>query len=111
MSLTKEQIESAERHPLSAAWGEVPSKLYELMRSDIDVNGLVHKEILYTTAADGKVQVLDGWHRHLICIETGKQPKYKKAHGNPADHAIALNGLRRSLPDSCLLYTSPSPRD
>ena len=112
MSLTKAQIESAERHPLSAAWGNLPAKLYEEMRIDIQVNGLLKGEILYTAAADGTVQVLDGWHRHLACLELGRAPVYRKLRGKDfAEQVIALNGLRRSLTDSARIKATLACRD
>ena len=58
----------------------------------------------------------DNLFTHLTCIEN---VRIGLAPGQRGDHAaidtafarLGIDGLQARLPDACLLYTSPSPRD
>ncbi|MDP1649302.1 MAG: ParB/RepB/Spo0J family partition protein [Rubrivivax sp.] len=93
------------RHPLSAAFGEMPlSEFVELVRN-INDNGLL---TAITTASDGSI--LDGWHRYRACILAGVKPRFEPfnyvveaaAEGagrtmSEAEFVVAQNAHRRHL--------------
>ena len=62
-----------ERHPLSAAWGDMPDDEFADLVADIKKNGLVNTIV---QANDGTI--LDGWHRYRACIEAGVKPRFDR---------------------------------
>lgn len=55
------------RHPLSAAFPDIPDDEFEELVEDIAAHDLKHKIVLY------QGQVLDGWHRYRGCVEAIKR--------------------------------------
>ena len=59
-----------QRHPLSAAFGDMPADEFAELVRDIKRNGQISDIV---KAADGSI--LDGWHRYRACIEAGITPR------------------------------------
>ena len=57
-----------ERHPLSAAWGDMPEKDFRALVEDVREHG-VREQISLSGG-----QVVDGWHRYRAAIECGQDP-------------------------------------
>ena len=81
------------RHPLSAAWGDMPAAEFQELVDDIEANGQHEPIMLF----DG--QVLDGWHRYRACMHLGLACKTfdLPADAEPAAWVISRNARRRSL--------------
>lgn len=81
------------RHPLSAAWGDMPADEFQALVDDIEVNGQRDPITLF----DG--MVLDGWHRFRACTALGMPASHVDlAEGeDPVAWVISKNAKRRSL--------------
>jgi protein gp37 len=89
--------EPLRQHPLSAVFPKLSEKAFGELRADIAAHGLRLPIVLFLE------QVLDGWHRHRACIETGIAPRYEEFNGTEADarrFVISANVLRRHLDES-----------
>ena len=64
------------QHPLSAAFPGMTADEFGELRADIAANGLHHPITLYEEL------VLDGWHRHCACGETGTEARYTTFEGD-----------------------------
>ncbi len=85
---------SLERHPLSAAWTDMPEREHAALREDIRKRGVLEP----ITLLDGKV--LDGWHRYTAAKEIDPAydvPAVELADRDPADYVISRNLHRRHL--------------
>ena len=60
------------RHPLSAAFGDMPADEFAELVRDIKRNGQINAIV---KAADGSI--LDGWHRYRACIAAGIRPLFE----------------------------------
>ena len=82
-----------ERHPLSAAWGDMPSDLFRELAADVSRNGVRDPITLF----DGKV--LDGWHRVRAAKRHGLAtvPVSPETPENPLHFVIQKNLFRRHL--------------
>lgn len=98
-----------QRHPLSAAFGDMPKDEFDELVADIKKNGLI-SPVVYITDAAGTKQVLDGWHRYRACLEAGVEPRLEpfpfvvepadEQSGRkmtPAEFVVAQNAHRRHL--------------
>jgi len=56
---------SYERHPLSAAWGDMSDDEFQELKDSLDNIGLQNPIVMY------EGQVIDGWHRYIACEELG----------------------------------------
>lgn len=65
------------RHPLSAAFGDMPKDEFDELVADIKRNGLITPIV----TLDG--MILDGWHRYRACLEAGVKPRF-----DPFDYAV-----------------------
>ena len=95
-----------QRHPLSAAFGDMPADEFAELVADIKRNGQISDIV---KAADGSI--LDGWHRYRACIEAGITPRIEPfsfviepaAEGvggrtmTEAEFVVAQNAHRRHL--------------
>ncbi len=95
-----------QRHPLSAAFGDMPADEFDALVGDIKRNGQISDIV---KAADGSI--LDGWHRYRACIEAGITPRIEPfsfiiepaAEGvgghtmTEAEFVVAQNAHRRHL--------------
>jgi ParB-like chromosome segregation protein Spo0J len=94
-----------QRHPLSAAFGDMPADEFAELVADIKRNGQISDIV---KAADGSI--LDGWHRYRACIEAGIKPRIEpfsyiveaasEVSGRTmteAEFVIAQNAHRRHL--------------
>ncbi len=94
IGLTEKGGAPLERHPLSAAWTDMPEKERAALREDIRKRGVLEP----ITLLDGKV--LDGWHRYTAAkeIDPGFEvPTVELADRDPADYVISRNLHRRHL--------------
>lgn len=83
-----------ERHPLSAAWTDMPEREHVALREDIRKRGVLEP----ITLLDGKV--LDGWHRYTAAKAIDPEydvPAVDLADRDPADFVISRNLHRRHL--------------
>lgn len=94
-----------QRHPLSAAFGDMPAREFAELVRDIKRNGLI---VAIVKADDGRI--LDGWHRYRACIRAGVVPRFEPfncvvqaaAEGAgrtmaEAEFVVAQNAHRRHL--------------
>lgn len=94
IGLTEKGAALLERHPLSAAWTDMPEKERAALREDIRKRGVLEP----ITLLDGKV--LDGWHRYTAAreIDPGFEvPTVELADRDPAHYVISRNLHRRHL--------------
>lgn len=63
-----------QRHPLSAAFGDMPTDEYNELVADVKRHGLI-TPVVYVTDERGHKLILDGWHRYRACIEAGVTPR------------------------------------
>lgn len=88
---------SFKRHPLSAAFPDMPAAEFEELVADIKANGLRHAIMLF------EGQILDGWHRYLACKEAMKDGATvgmrmdTYAGRDPREYVKSLNLMRRHL--------------
>ena len=83
------------RHPLSAAFPDMPADEFAALVDDIQENGLLQPVVLF----DG--MVLDGWHRYRASIEAGVEPAFDEFDGSdPVAFVLSLNMHRRHLTGS-----------
>lgn len=54
-----------ERHPLSAAWGDMPEDDYQDLKDSLENIGLQNPIVMF------EGQVIDGWHRYKACEDLG----------------------------------------
>ena len=90
-----------ERHPLSAAWGNLEPDDFKFLGADIRENGLLNPIMLY------EEMVLDGWQRLDGCAWANVDPRFvhfEELHPNssPIKFVIAQNARRRHLSKSQL---------
>ncbi len=86
---------SFQRHPLSAAFPDMPANDYASLVSDIDANGLREPGWIY------EGMILDGWHRYRACEESGQAFIYEEYTGtDPAKFVVSRNLHRRHLTPS-----------
>lgn len=98
-----------QRHPLSAAFGDMPADEFAELVADIKRNGLV-QTIVTIRDEHGTEFVLDGWHRYRACIEAGVKPRTEPfdyvvepadeqagKKMTPAEFVVAANAHRRHL--------------
>jgi ParB family chromosome partitioning protein len=98
-----------QRHPLSAAFGDIPKDEFDQLVADIRKNGLIWP-IVYIQDDRGEKMILDGWHRYRACLEAGVKPRLEPFDFvvEPADEqsgrkvteaefVVAANGHRRHL--------------
>lgn len=98
-----------QRHPLSAAFGDMPPDEFDQLVDDIKRNGLV-QTIVTIRDEHGTEFVLDGWHRYRACIEAGVKPRTEPfdyvvepadeqagKKMTPAEFVVAANAHRRHL--------------
>lgn len=86
-----------QQHPLSAAFPAMTPEMFGELRADIVANGLRSPIILF----DGRV--LDGWHRHRACQQTGTEARYEPFAGDEAAArklVVSANLMRRHLDTS-----------
>lgn len=81
------------RHPLSAAWGDMPEEELQALVDDIEAHGQREPIVLL----DG--MVLDGWHRYTACSRLGLVCANTEfpADQDPISWVISRNACRRSL--------------
>ncbi|HMM83912.1 ParB N-terminal domain-containing protein [Azohydromonas sp.] len=97
------------RHPLSAAFGDMPKDEFDELVADIKKNGLISPVVYLRDEHDTKL-VLDGWHRYRACIEAGVEPRLEPFNFvtesadeqsgrkmSPAEFVVAANAHRRHL--------------
>jgi len=78
------------RHPLSAAWGDMPQAEFSAMVDDVEKRGQLEHIVLFGGL------VLDGWHRYRACVECGIAPMVREFNGGDAlTFVISANALRR----------------
>ena len=83
-----------ERHPLSAAWGDMPEDALPDFDSEVESAGVISPIDLF------EGMVLDGWHRYQASIRVNVTCPTVEFNGSPeaaADHAIRRNLHRRHL--------------
>ena len=83
-----------ERHPLSAAWGDMSEAEYAKMVQNVREHGVIDPVI--KTMAD---QVLDGWYRYRAARDAGKEGLIMSEYTgpDPVDFVISRNRHRRHL--------------
>lgn len=81
------------RHPLSAAFPDMPAQELEALAQDVATHGLVQPIITLGG------QVLDGWHRYLACDMAGVEPRTVELDRSvdPAAYVLSANLSRRHL--------------
>ena len=81
-----------ERHPLSAAFGDMPAEDFADLVADIQGNGQISDIV---KSGDGRI--LDGWHRYRACIEAGIKPRVE-----PFSYIIeaAVEGAGRTMTEA-----------
>ena len=87
--------ELLQRHPLSAAWGDMPEDQYREFVESVREHGVTDPLIVLL---DGKV--LDGWHRHRAAVEVGIDLELvcrEFLGDDPVAYVIRRNGERRHL--------------
>lgn len=83
------------RHPLSAAFPDMPEDEFAALVEDIRQNGLLQPVVTH----DG--MVLDGWHRYRASLEAGVTPSFEPYDGpDPVSFVLSLNMHRRHLTGS-----------
>lgn len=70
-----------QRHPLSAAFGDMPADEFRALVADIKAHGLIAAIV---TSGD---TILDGWHRYRACVEAGVKPRFE-----PFDYVVEPAG-------------------
>lgn len=91
----KNTAQILKRHPLSAAFPDMPGDEFAALVEDIRENGLLQPVVLF----DG--MVLDGWHRYRASIEAGVEPAFDLFDGgDPVAFVLSLNMHRRHLTGS-----------
>lgn len=91
----KNTAQILKRHPLSAAFPDMPADEFAALVDDIQENGLLQPVVLF----DG--MVLDGWHRYRASIEAGVEPAFDEFDGpDPVAFVLSLNMHRRHLTGS-----------
>lgn len=87
-----EAVVELKRHPLSAAWGDMPADELQALVDDIRAHGQREPIVLF----DG--MVLDGWHRYRACAQLGVAAANTEFPGDedPVGWVISRNGHRRS---------------
>lgn len=92
MSELYETTEEFDRHPLSAAWGNMEPDQFAELVADIHDNGQRDTVIL----SEGKV--LDGWHRYLACKSDGRATRVQEmdSEANLVAFVVSKNAHRRS---------------
>jgi len=96
------------RHPLSAAFGDMPADEFAELVKDIKHNGLLSAIVYTGSSIDG--EILDGWHRYRACIAAGVKPRFEpfdfviepaveeaKRTMTQAEYVCAQNAHRRHL--------------
>jgi hypothetical protein len=80
------------RHPLSAAFPNMPEDDFGALVADIKANGLQQHGWTY------EGQILDGWHRYQACEEAGVKFRYEEYRGSdPVAFVKSRNLERRHL--------------
>ena len=88
-----------ERHPLSAAWGDMEEAAFQDLVEDIKAKGLTDPTIILL---DG--MILDGWHRYRAVLQAGDVPILTPwdltdplfaGHEDPASYVLSRNAHRR----------------
>lgn len=81
-------------HPCAGLFPPMSDQEYRLLRDDIAAHGLLEPIWIHP---DGSI--IDGRHRHKICLETETKPKFKtwKGDGSLVLFVLRLNGRRRDL--------------
>lgn len=81
------------RHPLSAAWGDMPEDEFIALVEDVRENGQRDPIVLF------EGMVLDGWHRHRACTSLSIDCASIElaADQDPVALVISRNACRRSL--------------
>ena len=83
------------RHPLSAAFPDMPQADYAELVADIQTHGLIQPVVLYEGL------VLDGWHRYQASLDAGVKPAFTKFDGpDPVAFVLSLNMHRRHLDEN-----------
>ena len=91
-SSTFPSASTLERHPLSAAWGDMPQNEFAELVDSIGSSGEGVDVILF----DG--QVLDGWHRYRSALAVDAPIRLSEYTGHdPVEYVIQANGTRRHL--------------
>lgn len=91
----KNTAQILKRHPLSAAFPDMPADEFAALVEDIRQNGLLQPVVTH----DG--MVLDGWHRYRASIEAGVEPSFEPYDGpDPVSFVLSLNMHRRHLTGS-----------
>lgn len=83
------------RHPLSAAFGDMPQHEFAKLCDDIYHNGLYDDIITHNG------MILDGWHRYLACDDVGVEPRFSAYTDYEPDirkWVLSKNLLRRHIP-------------
>lgn len=80
---------SFQRHPLSAAFPDMPANDYASLVSDIDANGLREPGWVY------EGMILDGWHRYRACEESGRPFTYAEYTGDDPVGLVKSRNLER----------------
>jgi hypothetical protein len=80
------------RHPLSAAFPDIPSDDFDALVEDIKKNGLRDHGWVYDN------QIIDGWHRFKACEIAGRKFRYETYKGSdPVAFVLSRNAYRRHL--------------
>mgnify|MGYP001458604631 CR=1 FL=1 len=83
------------RHPLSAAFPDMPADEFAELVEDIRKNGLLQPVVIHDE------MVLDGWHRYRASLEAGVTPSFEPYDGpDPVSFVLSLNMHRRHLTGS-----------
>lgn len=83
------------RHPLSAAFPDMPEDEFAALVEDIRQNGLLQPVVIHDE------MVLDGWHRYRASLEAGVTPSFEPYDGpDPVSFVLSLNMHRRHLTGS-----------
>lgn len=91
----KNTAQILKRHPLSAAFPDMPADEFAALVEDIRENGLLQPVVLF----DG--MVLDGWHRYRASIEAMVEPAFTEFDSpDPVAFVLSLNMHRRHLTGS-----------
>jgi protein gp37 len=82
-----------ELHPLCTCFPEMTADEFEKLRESIQGMGLRLPIVLF------EGMILDGRHRHRVCVEEGIEPFFEeyRGPGSPSDYVYDMNLRRRDL--------------
>jgi hypothetical protein len=79
------------QHPLGKVWQRFDENTFAELANNVVRRGLDAKILRY------KNMVLEGWHRYLACLATGKTPTFEEFSGTDLEAAerVHASGIRR----------------